>query len=173
MGLMKPITTSVSTFSNLIEGGFVYVDKTRLIRELVRPAFAQYFLARPRRFGKSLLVSTLKALFQGRRDLFKGLAIDSSDHDWKTCPVIHLDMGSTQRDTAEEEAVFETDRDVYVVEFKRDEPAAAALAQIRAKDYAARVSLRGKPVTLLGVSFDSARRTVAEWKAEPANPAPS
>ena len=66
------------------------------------------------------------------------------------------------------DALFETDRDVYVVEFKRDEPAAAALAQVRAKDYAARVALRGKPVTLLGVSFDSARRTVAEWKAEPA-----
>ena len=65
------------------------------------------------------------------------------------------------------DAVFETDRDIYVVEFKRDEPAAAALAQVRAKDYAARVALRGKPVTLLGVSFDSARRTVAEWKAEP------
>ena len=99
---MKPISTSTSTFSELIGNGFVYVDKTQLIRELLRDGKAQYFLARPRRFGKSLLVSTLKAIFQGRRDLFKGLAIDSSDYDWKTYPVIHLDMGSTQRDTAAE-----------------------------------------------------------------------
>lgn len=49
---MKDITTSVCTFSNLIEGGFIYVDKTAGIRELVRPAFSQYFCARPRRFGK-------------------------------------------------------------------------------------------------------------------------
>ena len=99
---MKPISTSTSTFSNLIESGFVYVDKTAFVRELVRPGQAQYFLSRPRRFGKSLLVSTLKALFQGRRDLFKGLAIDASDYDWKAYPVIHLDMGSTQCDTAEQ-----------------------------------------------------------------------
>ena len=165
---MKPISTSTSTFSNLIESGFVYVDKTAFVRELVRPGQAQYFLSRPRRFGKSLLVSTLKALFQGRRDLFKGLAIDASDYDWKAWFVgvgceteVHTSDGAI-------DALFETDRDVYVVEFKRDEPAAAALAQVRAKDYAARVALRGKPVTLLGVSFDSARRTVAEWKAEPA-----
>ena len=91
---MKPITTSTSTFENLIEGGFAYVDKTGLIRELLRPAQAQYFLARPRRFGKSLLVSTLKAIFQGRRELFKGLAIEGSDYDWGTFPVLHLDMGS-------------------------------------------------------------------------------
>ncbi len=78
---MKPITTSTSTLENLIEGGFAYVDKTGLIRELLRPADA-------------------------------------------------------------------------------------ALEQIRTKDYAARLRLRGKPITFLGVSFDSARRTVAEWKAE-------
>ncbi len=99
---MKQISTSISTFSNLIEGGFVYVDKTALVRELLRPAQAQYFLARPRRFGKSLLVSTLKAVFQGRRDLFRGLALDSSDYDWRTYPIIHLDMGSTQSKSVEE-----------------------------------------------------------------------
>ncbi len=56
---MKPITASVYTFSNLVGGGFVYVDKTAILRELIRPAFAQYFCARPRRFGKSLAISTL------------------------------------------------------------------------------------------------------------------
>ena len=74
---MQPITTSVYTFSNLREGEFVYVDKTATIRELVRPKFAQYFCARPRRFGKSLLISTLQCLVEGRRKLFKlGCAFD-------------------------------------------------------------------------------------------------
>ena len=99
--MMRPITTSVYTFLNLREGEFVYVDKTATIRELVRPKFAQYFCARPRRFGKSLLISTLQSLFEGRRELFKGLAIDRSDYDWKTYPVMRLDMGSCQADTVE------------------------------------------------------------------------
>ncbi|MCQ2392787.1 MAG: ATP-binding protein [Kiritimatiellae bacterium] len=98
---MKPITTSVYTFSNLVEGGFVYVDKTAILRELIRPAFAQYFCARPRRFGKSLAISTFQCIFEGRRELFKGLAIDSSDYEWTTYPVLRLDMGSCQADTVE------------------------------------------------------------------------
>jgi len=99
---MQPLTTSVYTFSNLIEGGFLYVDKTAGILDLLRPAFAQYFLARPRRFGKSLLVSTLKVIFQGRRELFDGLAIAKTDYNWKPYPVIHLDMGSCQAGSADE-----------------------------------------------------------------------
>ncbi len=99
---MKPITTSVYTFSNLIDGGFLYVDKTAAIHELIRTANAQYFLARPRRFGKSLLVSTLKAIFQGRRELFDGLSLASTDYDWKPYPVIHLDLGTAAAQTLEE-----------------------------------------------------------------------
>lgn len=97
--MMKPLTTSVYTFSNLIEGGFLYVDKTAAIGELIRPASAQYFLARPRRFGKSLLISTLKAIFQGRRELFDGLFLATADYDWKPYPVIHLDMGTAADST--------------------------------------------------------------------------
>ena len=96
---MKPLTTSVYTFSNLIEGGFLYVDKTARIYELLAATSAQYFLSRPRRFGKSLLISTLKAIFQGRRELFQGLWLDQSDYKWQKYPVIHLDMGSSVADT--------------------------------------------------------------------------
>ena len=92
--MMKPLTTSVYTFEKLCDGGFLYVDKTAGIYELIEPAFAQYFLSRPRRFGKSLLVSTLKAIFQGRRELFEGLALTGKNYDWQTYPVIHLDMGT-------------------------------------------------------------------------------
>ena len=94
---MKPLNTSIYTFADLIEGGYLYVDKTEYIHQLVAPFKGQYFIARPRRFGKSLLISTLKALFQGRRELFEGLHIlESTDFDWPVHPVIHLDLGSAQ-----------------------------------------------------------------------------
>jgi len=96
---MKPITTDTYTFSDLIDRGCVYVDKTDCILALITdPGARQYFMARPRRFGKSLTITTLMSIFEGRRELFKDLAIDSSDYDWKTYPVIRLDMGSTQVD---------------------------------------------------------------------------
>ena len=103
---MKTISTSTFNFNNIISNGFLYVDKTDYIHKLVQPAFGEYFLSRPRRFGKSLLVSTLKAVFQGRRDLFKGLAIDRMDYDWKAYPVIHLDFGNCNADTSEELEVY-------------------------------------------------------------------
>ena len=93
---MKPLTTSCYTFPDLIDGGYLYVDKTSLIHELIKEAKGQYFLARPRRFGKSLLVSTLRAIFEGRRELFDGLALAGMDYDWQTSPVIHLDLGAAR-----------------------------------------------------------------------------
>ena len=97
---MKPIATDTYDFPSLIERGYTYVDKTGVFYPLVDDRHGkQFFLARPRRFGKSLLVSTLKALFQGRRALFRGLSIDSSNYEWTAYPVIHLDMGSTQAET--------------------------------------------------------------------------
>ena len=81
---LKPINTSFYDFERLVTGGFVYVDKTAQIYELAKPtADGLYYLPRPRRFGKSLMISTLKALFQGRRELFKGLAIERTDWDWE------------------------------------------------------------------------------------------
>lgn len=83
----------IQTFEKLIEEGFVYVDKTAFIAKLVGKDRC-YFLSRPRRFGKSLLLSTLHAYFDGRRDLFKGLALDSADVDWTPTPVLHFDFNS-------------------------------------------------------------------------------
>jgi len=91
---MKKISTSISTFADLIGYGCLYVDKTMYIHELVSEPKGQFFLSRPRRFGKSLTVSTLDALFRGRRDLFKGLYIDSTSYDWKEYPVIHIDFSA-------------------------------------------------------------------------------
>jgi len=100
---MKPIATDTYNFEGLITRGYTYVDKTEVLYPLINDSLgSQFFLSRPRRFGKSLLVSTFKSLFQGRRDLFKGFAIDSLDFDWKTYPVLHLDMGSMQAPTIAE-----------------------------------------------------------------------
>jgi len=88
----KPVQASTYTFRNLIEGGFLYVDKTRFLYELVHPKTGIYFLARPRRFGKSLMLSTLEEIFLGNRELFKGLWIDNSDYDWSAYPMIRLDF---------------------------------------------------------------------------------
>ncbi|MBP1583943.1 MAG: AAA family ATPase, partial [Victivallales bacterium] len=79
--------------------GYLYVDKTEYIWHLIDPPGESYFLSRPRRFGKSLLVSTLKAVFQGKRELFQGLAIYDKPYDWKQYPVIHLDMANCDAHT--------------------------------------------------------------------------
>ena len=83
----------IQTFSKIIEGGYTYVDKTSYIKPLLSQG--QFiFLSRPRRFGKSLLLSTLEAYFEGRRDLFKGLDADSMDLDWTPSPVLHFDLNA-------------------------------------------------------------------------------
>ena len=81
----------IQDFAKIIEDGYVYVDKTDLVYKLVNEGHI-YFLSRPRRFGKSLLVSTLKYYFLGKKELFKGLAIDSMEKEWKEYPVFHLDF---------------------------------------------------------------------------------
>ena len=99
---MKDITSYVYNFEELIQGNFLYVDKTEYIWQLIRPSSAGYFLSRPRRFGKSLTVSTLKAVFEGKKELFKGLAIYDKPYDWKPYLVIHLDFANCDIRTADE-----------------------------------------------------------------------
>ena len=99
---MKNITSSVYTFEDIVKDDFLYVDKTEYIWSLIGQGKAMYFLSRPRRFGKSLTVSTLKAVFQGKKDLFKGLAIYDKPYDWKPYPVIHLDMNGLDFSSVEE-----------------------------------------------------------------------
>ena len=94
----------IQTFEKIIEGGFTYVDKTRFVEKLVNHD-GFYFMSRPRRFGKSLLLSTLHAYFDGRRDLFKGLYLDSADVDWTPVPVLHFDFNS--EDFTREDGLFQ------------------------------------------------------------------
>ncbi len=103
---MQKLTSSIYGFETLIERGYLYVDKTEYLWKLVQNYGESYFLSRPRRFGKSLTVSTLKAIFEGKRELFKGLAISKVDYDWKKYPVLHLDMGNCMAKTAGELKLF-------------------------------------------------------------------
>ncbi len=98
---MKPITTSCFTFEDVVAGGYVYVDKTDLLAKLVSTYKGQFFISRPRRFGKSLMLSTLKCMFEGRKELFEGLKINKTDYDWKTYPVLHLDMAKVSAGSVE------------------------------------------------------------------------
>ena len=81
----------IQSFDKIINEGYVYVDKTDLIYRLVKSGTI-YFLSRPRRFGKSLLISTLECYFQGRKELFRGLAIDKLETEWAEYPVFHIDF---------------------------------------------------------------------------------
>ena len=100
---MEKVATDIYTFSELRRNGFTYVDKTGILYAMAcEESGKQFFIARPRRFGKSLAVSTLKSLFEGRRDLFGGLAIEPL-WDWsRKWPVLHLDMGSMQARSVDE-----------------------------------------------------------------------
>lgn len=82
----------IQTFSDIIERNFLYIDKTEYIYRMASSSAKYFFLSRPRRFGKSLLVSTIRSYFEGRRELFKGLAIDRLETEWTAYPVLHFDM---------------------------------------------------------------------------------
>lgn len=89
----KTIAPSTYIFESMILNNALYVDKTAYIHQLVKDINQNtYFLARPRRFGKSLTLSTLKSIFEGKRHLFKDLQIDSLDYDWKKYPIININM---------------------------------------------------------------------------------
>ena len=99
MASMKNLTTSIYDFEKLRKADYLYIDKTDYIWHLIDPPGESYFLSRPRRFGKSLLVSTLKAIFEGKKELFQGLAIYEKNYDWKPYPVLHLDMANCDAHT--------------------------------------------------------------------------
>ncbi len=103
---MKSIARNTYSFEEIIKIGAVYVDKTAHLYEFLKnPAENLFFVARPRRFGKSLMISTLKSLFEGKRELFKGLAIEKTDWAWEKYPVLKFDFSGIRTDTMER---FET-----------------------------------------------------------------
>ena len=94
--MLYPI--GIQSFKDIREGGYHYVDKTGLVYQITHSG-KYYFLSRPRRFGKSLLLSTIESYFEGRKDLFEGLAISELEKDWNVYPVIHIDLNTGSYDT--------------------------------------------------------------------------
>ena len=102
----RKLPIGIQSFEKIRNGNYLYVDKTELVYRLAVSEIP-YFLSRPRRFGKSLLISTLDAYFQGRKELFQGLAIEKLEHDWFTYPVLHLDLNARKYETeADLEAIL-------------------------------------------------------------------
>ena len=100
----QKIAQDIADFRELREKGFVYVDKTEPLYRLVEGidiGGKLFFISRPRRFGKSLMLSTLECIFRGERNLFKGLAIDKMDYDWTDYPVLHFNFATMETETLE------------------------------------------------------------------------
>mgnify|MGYP001473223869 CR=1 FL=1 len=93
MEQMRKLPIGIQTFEKLREGNYLYVDKTAMVYQIASVS-VPYFLSRPRRFGKSLLISTFEVYFQGRKDLFQGLAIEKLETKWEQYPVFHLDLNA-------------------------------------------------------------------------------
>ena len=98
MGKLYPV--GIQNFESLRHDGYCYVDKTALMYRLVKTG-RYYFLSRPRRFGKCLLISTLEAYFQGKKELFEGLAVHELEKEWAEYPILHLDLNIGQYDTGQ------------------------------------------------------------------------
>ena len=90
----------IQNFEKIRQDGYFYIDKTALMYQMVKTG-SYYFLSRPRRFGKSLLISTLEAYFQGKKELFAGLAVEKLEKDWMEHPILHLDLNIEKYDTSE------------------------------------------------------------------------
>ena len=143
----------VQNFKEIRDGGYVYVDKTRLIYQLISEG-KYYFLSRPRRFGKSLLLSAIEAYFSGQRDLFEGLEISSLTDEWESYPIFHLDLNNRNYkdpDSLEAElnAHLEKWESIYGNE-KRDREVEERFAYLIRRAY----ELTGKNVVILIDEYD-------------------
>lgn len=98
--LLRKLPIGIQTFEKLRKGDYLYVDKTELVWKIAYTS-TPYFLSRPRRFGKSLLLSTFEAYFEGKKELFKGLAIEKLETKWEKHPVLHLDLNAEKYDSPE------------------------------------------------------------------------
>ena len=156
---MRNYPVGIQSFESIRMDGYIYVDKTPLVYKMITEG-KPYFLSRPRRFGKSLLVNTLTAVFEGRRELFEEIAlkngtvqpqlfIATTDWEWEKHPVLRFDFSASNLTTI-------------------DKIADEALQQTDQKGYAQKYGLDGRPVTKVGLAFSSAERNITEWKSETA-----
>lgn len=141
-------------FKKIREEGFIYIDKTRLIFDLVKNK-SYVFLTRPRRFGKSLLLSTIKAYFEGKKELFAGLAISELEKDWCSYPVLHLEMSRYEPEREGSlEAVLEEQFQVWEELYEVKEKMASFSARF-ARIIRSAYKKTGKKVVILVDEYDN------------------
>ena len=118
--LLRKLPIGIQTFEKLRKGNYLYVDKTAFVWRIANTG-KSYFLSRPRRFGKSLLLSTFEAYFEGKKELFKGLAIENMETEWKRYPVLHLDLNAEKYDSPERlENFLNSQLNIWENRFGRD-----------------------------------------------------
>jgi len=121
MEQVRKLPVGIQSFEIVREKGYQYVDKTEMIYHLVSTEIP-YFLSRPRRFGKSLLLSTFKAYFEGRKDLFEGLAISERETKWEKYPILYLDLNAEKYDNVEcLEDILSRNLDLWEEIYEKDE----------------------------------------------------
>jgi len=143
----------IQTFENIRTEGYLYVDKTALVYDIAKGG-KYYFLSRPRRFGKSLLISTLEAYFRGKRELFSGLAIESLEKGWTAYPVLHLDLNAAKYTSLEALTSLLTTQLCYWEDIYGSSPAEQTLPE-RFKGIIRRASEQtGQKVVILVDEYD-------------------
>ena len=150
--IVRKLPIGIQSFDKLRTENYLYVDKTEFIYQMAYQG-VPYFLSRPRRFGKSLLLSTFKAYFEGKKELFRGLAIEK----------LEAEVRSAQ---GRAEAIVKTPRYIYVFEFKLRGTAEEAIRQIDDRGYLIPYTADEREVVKVGVAFDAATRNLGEWLIE-------
>ena len=154
MEAMRKLPIGIQTFEKLREGNFLYVDKTAYVYQLASTS-TPYFLSRPRRFGKSLFITTLESYFQGRRDLFEGLAIEALEKDWIAYPVLHMDLNARKYESLADlramlNQFLEKWEDTYRCAEKRERSPEERFAYVIERAY----ERTGRPVVVLIDEYD-------------------
>lgn len=150
--IVRKLPIGIQSFDKLRTENYLYVDKTEFIYQMAYQG-VPYFLSCPRRFGKSLLLSTFKAYFEGKKELFRGLAIEK----------LEAEVRSAQ---GRADAIVKTPRYIYVFEFKLKGTAEEAIRQIDDQGYLIPYTADEREVVKVGVAFDAATRNLGEWLIE-------
>ena len=116
MAELKLYPVGIQTFEEIVNSNLLYIDKTEYIHRMAHGGGKYFFLSRPRRFGKSLLVSTLKSYFEGKKELFKGLAIEKLEREWTQYPVLHFSMATAKH---ADEAALKSELNLKLLQYEK------------------------------------------------------
>lgn len=146
----------IQTFRNIVEGEYLYIDKTGFVHDLAEN-YKYVFLSRPRRFGKSLLSSTIHSYFAGEAELFNGLKAGELKKEWTKHPVFHFDMSTAKH--LDEDALRQIDEKGYLIPYRFE--------GADSEEDASASSATGRVLIKVGVNISTQTRTIESWKITP------